>query len=106
MTKQAVFICLSVIIFCSCSYHFYNKQEVIRDAKSRNRKGIKTVVHDEGRVLKVSTRDSNYQKLDVVYKFDDTGKQIKYMVMAYCDSCFQKYVAEIVSSKNYKWKKT
>ena len=102
----SLFIVLSVSAFFSCSFHQYTKGEALKVAKKRALKkdgGI--VIEDDNKILKVLTRDSNYQKLDEIYQFDDNGKQVKYTLIASCDSCFQKYLLKITTYEAYKWKK-
>lgn len=95
---------LCMLCLASCSYHAYTKAEVIRFAQKRDvKKDGRVVIEDENRVLKCLVRDERFQKLDNIYEFDENGKQIKYSVIAYCDSCFQKYLSKEVSSKVYQW---
>lgn len=64
-----------------------------------------TIIEDHDRIVKVMTRDSNYQPLDVIYKFDKQDKQIEYTLIANCDSCFQKYLKSEMNKPFFKWKK-
>ena len=104
MTK-ALFTFLCIAVFASCStFHIYTKEETIKVAKKSDiKKDI--VIEDDNRILKVLTRDSNYQKLDEIYQFNDNGEQIKYSIIATCDSCFQKYFLKEMNNNGYKWKK-
>ena len=106
MKLPALFLSLLLITFISCSYHFYTKDEVIkRVKKGAYGKGENIVIEDSGNIVKVLVRDSNYQKLDEIYNFDENGKQLKYVVIASCDSCFKKYLAKKLDNKYYKWEK-
>lgn len=103
MMKTLLFI-VCLLGLASCSYHAYTKAEAIRFVKKRDvKKDGRIVIEDEGTVLKCLVRDERFQKLDNIYEFDETGKQIKYSVVAYCDSCFQKYLLKEVNSKVYQW---
>jgi hypothetical protein len=106
MTKF-LFTFLCIAVFASCStWHIYTKEEAIKVAKKRDvKKDGSIVIEDDNRVLKVLTRDSNYQKLDEIYEFNDDGKQIKYSIVASCDSCFKKYFLKEMNNDGYKWKK-
>ena len=106
MTKS-LFTFLCIAVFASCStWHNYTKKEAIKVAKKRDiNKDGSIVIEDDNRILKVLTRDSNYQKLDEIYEFNDNGKQLKYSIVASCDSCFQKYFLKEVNNKSFKWKK-
>ena len=106
MTK-VLFTFLCIVVLASCStYRFYTKQEAIKVAKKRDvKKDGSIVIEDDNRILKVLTRDSNYQKLDEIYQFDDDGKQLKFSIITSCDSCFQKYFLMAINNDSYKWKK-
>jgi hypothetical protein len=106
MTKALfIFLCIAVLGSCS-TYHIYTKEEAIKVAKKRDiKKDGSIVIEDDNRILKVLTRDSSYQKLDEIYQFNDDGKQLKYSVIASCDSCFQKYFLKEINNDGYKWKK-
>ena len=105
MTKS-FFTILCIAVFASCSYHIYTKEEAIKVSKKRDiKKDGSIVIEDDNRILKVLTRDSNYQKLDEIYQFNDDGKQLKYTLIAFCDSCFQKYLLKEMANKDCKWKK-
>jgi hypothetical protein len=87
-------------ICLSCSFHPLNREEAIRLSKKSSRKvNQKVIIEDSNRILKVLTRDSRYRDLDVIYHFDDSGKQLKYTLIANCDSCFQIYISKIVNEK-------
>ena len=103
--KLFTFLCITAFMSC-ISYHVYTKDEAIKVAKKRAIKNNDSIViEDNNRILKVLTRDSNYQKLDEIYQFNDDGKQFKYSLIASCDSCFQKYLIEEMNIDAYKWKK-
>ena len=61
------------------------------------------IMNDKDTILQVLLRDSNYQKLDETYHFDNNGKQLKYILVSSCDSCFQKFLA--IGLKQNRWKK-
>lgn len=63
------------------------------------------IIKDEGSILKVLARDSNYQHLDEIYQYNDKGEQVKYSLIAYCDSCFQKYLSKSLKEDFYKWER-
>lgn len=106
MTKF-LFAFLSIVIFTSCSAsHFYNKEEAIKFAKKRDLNNDGSIVIQEDKnILKVLTRKSNYQNVDEIYQFDEDGKQLKYSLIASCDSCYQKYFSKIFNNGGYQWKK-
>lgn len=95
-----------VLVFISCSYHFYDKNQVLkRVAKDKHIKYEHVIIVDSGRILKVLVRDSNYQHLDEIYQFDEKGKQLGYSLVASCDSCFEKYLSHRLAIKEFKWNK-
>lgn len=106
MKIKALFIVLCVSTLFSCSYHIYTKEEAIKVAKKRDyKKDGSIVIEEDNKILKVFSRDSNYQKMDEIYHFDDNGKQIKYTLIASCNLCFQKYLLKIMTTEAYKWKR-
>jgi len=106
MRINCLILCL-IIFLSSCSYHYYTKQEAIKASKKSDvKKYGKLVIEDNNNnILKILTRDSNYQKLDIVYEFNESGNQIKYSIIASCDSCFQKYLTKELNNNTFKWKK-
>ena len=103
---KVLFFTLSLTVFTACSYHIYTKKEVVKVAKKNaDRKDMRIVVEDSGSILKVLVRDSNYRKLDEIYQFDENGKQLKFTLIASCDSCFKKNLLALVTSHDYKWQK-
>ena len=107
IVTKALFTFLCIAVFASCStYHLYTKEEAIKVAKKREiKKDGRIVIEDDNTILKVLTRDSNYQNLDEIYQFNDEGKQLRYSVIASCDSCFQKYFLKEMNNDGFKWKK-
>ena len=106
MKFKPLFISLCVSTLISCSYHFYSKEEAIKLAKKRDYKKYGSIViEDDNEILKVLVRDSNFQKMDEIYHFSEDGKQIKYTLIASCDSCFQKFLFKIITSDKFKWRK-
>jgi hypothetical protein len=105
MKIKTLFFILWLSVFASC-YHMYTKKEVIKHVKKNNqKKNVNIIIEDDNSVLKVLVRDSNYQKLDEIYHFNDEDKQLKYTLIASCDSCFQKFLLKEISTDGYKWKK-
>ncbi len=103
--KSPICILLCVLFCTSCSIcHVYTKSEVIRNAQKNDvKKNGNIIIVEEQRSVKLLTRDSNFQKVDVIFEFDDNGKQLKYTVAATCDSCFRKYLLKEIEKKSYKW---
>ena len=111
MIKKNNFIIKTIIILfiivgvTSCT-HFYTKNEVIkREKRNQKKKNIHSFIEDEGRILKVLVRDSNLQKLDEIYEFYEDGTQLRYSLIAYCDSCFQINLLHLLKGNGYNWKK-
>ena len=98
---------LFIAVFASCSsYHVYTKDEAIKVAKKRDiKKDGSVVIENDNTILKILTKCSNYQKVDEIYQFNDDGKQLKYSLIASCDSCFQKILLKEMNNDGYKWKK-
>ena len=106
MTKF-LFAFLSIVILASCSAgHFYNKEEAIKFAKKRDlNNDWSIIIQEDKNILKVFTRDGNYQNVDEIYQFGEDGKQLKYSLIASCDSCYQKYFSKTFNNSGYQWKK-
>lgn len=84
----------------------YTKKEAIKFAKKRDVKNNGSIIiEDENRILRVLTRDTNYQNLDEIYEFNSEYKQLKYTMIAPCDSCFKKYLIKEIKNKGPKWRK-
>lgn len=104
MKTKLIAVCYCIFA-CSACYHFNNKTETINFTKKRQEKThVNLVIEDEGKILRILVRDTNFQHLDEVYQFSDEGEQLKYSNIAACDSCFQKYLANTLKSKSYQWK--
>ena len=105
--SRFLFALFSIVILASCSAsHFYNKEEAIKFAKKRDLNNDGSIVIQEDKnILKILTRKSNYQNVDEIYQFDEDGKQLKYSLIASCDSCYQKYFSKIFYNGGYQWKK-
>jgi len=105
--RKYFFTLLCVVVFASCStYHMYSKKEAIRFAKKRDvKKNGSIIIEDNDRILKVMSRDTNYQNLDEIYEFDNEDKQLRYTMIAPCDSCFKLYLKNEIRNNGPKWKK-
>ena len=97
----------SIVILASCSAsHFYDKEEAIKFAKKRDlNKDGSIIIQEDKNILKVLTRDGNYQNVDEIYQFDEDGKQLRYSLIASCDSCYQKYFSKTFNNSAYQWRK-
>ena len=102
---KLLFAFLFLTTSISCNIYFTKKQALRAVKKSAIKDDAYTVIEDHDRMVKVTTRDSNYQPLDLIYKFDKHDKQIEYTLIASCDSCFQKYLKTEMSKPFFKWKK-
>jgi len=100
---KALLLILMGMSFASCSFHLYTKEEVLKNAKKKSK--VRQIIDESDNTVTILTRDSNYQKLDVIYAFDNAGKQLNYTLTASCDSCFQKLLKQRLRENAYRWKK-
>jgi hypothetical protein len=50
-------------------------------------------------------RDTGWQHLDKHFYFNGMGKCYKEVLKANCDSCYQKYLSQVLKIKMYNWEK-
>lgn len=101
---------LSIVLFCfigivSCVHPSTKSEAIERGKRRQEKKQMNILIKEKGNILEVLVRDSNYQHLDEIYQFNEDGKQLRYSLIAYCDSCFQKYLSKSLKEDFYKWKK-
>jgi hypothetical protein len=105
--KKTSLVFLSALCFFSCNViHIYTKKEAIKNAKYVEKKTKQHIeIQDNDRFLKLSSVDSNSQKLDVLIEFDNYDRQVHFTVKTNCDSCTDKLLKNELKSKIFIWER-
>lgn len=90
-------------------------QNYINLTKSKSRKNLEKfklrysdlniIIQETDTTLSYLLRDTSVQNLDIVLSFDKNSKCYKEKFILTCDSCYQKFIANILSDKYYRWTK-
>ncbi len=67
--------------------------------------GLAVVMNDNDSTIVYSYKDDKAQPVDFIYGFDKHASCWWEKVSASCDSCFRKYLADVLAQKKYEWKK-
>jgi len=90
---SSVLIGLAFMGLTSC-FRMDSKTVSIRKAQRwQQHSKLNILIEEHGNDLKVLLRDPKFQQLDKIFRFDENGEQLKFSQIAYCDSCFQKYLS-------------
>ncbi len=60
---------------------------------------------DEDSVLRYSIKAGTTLPADFIYGFTKSGKCQSEKIIAWCDSCFNKFLKNVLDQKRYQWKK-
>lgn len=101
-----LFFSFFLLVFISCSFRLFTKDEIIALTKKNAKKNDEQkVIEDNNGILKILTRDVRFAKVDEIYHFSEEGKQLKYTLISTCDSCFQKYLLNTKTTKPFGWRR-
>lgn len=78
-------------------------EKKFKEYGSKNK--VATFIYKTDSALRLSVQDSTKRSLDIVCVFNIRGICYKEVKISDCNECFQKYLAEALSNKMYKWKK-
>lgn len=91
------------------SQHFIGKSKthVKKElGKKRDKNNTLTIIlADNDSVLVYSYKDASLQPVDFIYGFDARGNCNMEKVKAGCDSCFRKYLQQVLQQKKFGWRK-
>jgi hypothetical protein len=108
MKKTVLFICSLIIVGNCFSQGFINlkkawvKEQLAQYVSSYK---LKTTTHETDSSVTFLIRDSSVKPLDVIMHFDHNGKCDEETHISSCDSCIQKYIANILNDKAARWMK-
>lgn len=101
---------LTTTVICSA----VSAQNYLLDKREKVEKNFKqysavnkviAFVYSTDSTLRLSVQDSTKRGMDITCFFNSNGRCYKETKANDCDECFQKYLAEVVALKMYKWKK-
>jgi hypothetical protein len=105
---KVLIIALFLVSFLTAfSQQFINKssEKVLKKLNSYEKKEkINTIITENESSITFQLRDTGWQNLDQHFYFNQKGKCYKEILTANCDSCFQKYLTNVLNTKMYKWK--
>lgn len=108
--RHHVFLILIILVACSAAsaQHYLlrersNVEKRFKKYGSQNNE--RAFVYETDSTLRLSVQDSTKRAMDIVCFFNKRGLCYKETKTSDCDECFQKYLAEVLSNKMYKWKK-
>ncbi len=112
MTRFLSFAILVVVLLAAQqthAQHFIGKtyKEVNKKLK-KYKTGIPNTsvqVTDSAGTLHLAVRGDINSSADFIYAFDENGKCKSEKLIAYCDSCYKKYLNEALAQKKFGWKK-
>lgn len=101
-------ICLSATLAVS-GQRFINRgyDKVLAGLKKYNPGNDSTIIHfsNSEKNIKMEVAGKGSQPVTFEYTFDSNKKCISEKVTAYCDSCYKKYLNELLSKKKFGWKR-
>ena len=108
----APIVCLLISLITSTqafSQNFINKdyqkvKKSIAKYKPINDSTTISLQETDSSIL-MSIRGTGSQPADFLYRFNKEGKCISEKITAYCDSCYKKFLGDLLAIKKYKWKK-
>ena len=107
--KKAILFLLPLLPFIGISQNFIGKSkaEVKKELQKQIQKNndLTITLADKGTALTYSIKDAKSLPADFIYGFDKSGKSQSEKVIAYCDSCYTKYLKAALAEKKYEWKK-
>lgn len=103
------FLAIMLAPFSGSSQNFIGKtyKEVKKKLKryQKSTDSFLVKITDSAEYIKMSVLGRDNNTADFVYGFDDKGKCKSEKVIAYCDSCYKKYLDAVLAEKKYGWKK-
>lgn len=112
MRKAGTFLFFLVVMiapFTGSSQNFIGKtykevkKKLKRYEKSADSFAVK--VADSAGYIRMSVFGRDKNAADFIYGFDEKGKCKSEKVIAYCDSCYKKYLDAVLAESKYGWKK-
>ncbi|MGQ0737766.1 MAG: hypothetical protein ACT4OJ_01785 [Bacteroidota bacterium] len=108
--RHIIFILLLYFpaIAFSQKYFDKSKSEVKKELEAYmlDNKAIKPVLTETDSTLVLAVNDPAAQPASFIYGFDKTTGQCNYQrTVARCDSCYKKYLNNLLGQENYDWKK-
>jgi hypothetical protein len=108
----APIVCLLISLITSTlafSQNFINKdyqkvKKSIAKYKPINDSTTISLQETDSSIL-MSIRGTGSQPADFLYRFNKERKCISEKITAYCDSCYKKFLGDLLAKKMYKWKK-
>lgn len=97
---------LPLTVFCQ-GYINKSKKQVRRGLEKEVIKNdsLRILLEETDSTLIFSIKDSKVLPADFIYSFDESGKCNIEKKVAYCDSCFNKFLQASLNCKICKWKK-
>ncbi|MEI2737675.1 MAG: hypothetical protein V9F01_02705 [Chitinophagaceae bacterium] len=95
--------------FLGFSQNFIGKKktQVLKELQGLAKKNdsLTIAINDNDSVITYSIKASKTQPADFVYGFDKNGRCQSEKITANCDSCYNKYLQDVLNVKKYQWKK-
>ena len=106
---RSIAILLFFLPFAANSQMYINKsREWVKKKLERHMTtydNLSTRLQETDSSLHLLFRGPKTQPADFIYNFDQFGKCNSEKVIAYCDSCFQKFLQAALAGKKYGWRK-
>ncbi len=108
--RRIIFIFLLQLPVAAFSQKYFDlpKSEVKKELEKYvlDNKTINPVLSETESTLVLAVNDPAAQPASFIYGFDKiTGKCNSRKTVAACDSCYKKYLDNLLAQKNYQWKK-
>lgn len=104
---KLLFFAWAIIISGTCfSQHFINKSPKKASAiltEIYTEKSIQTSMEQTDSTILFLVRDPKVQDLTIQLHFDRKGKCDKERYLLSCDSCYEKFLRELLNNNRYKW---
>jgi Tfp pilus assembly protein PilN len=98
--KSTIPFLLLATLLASCTFHFYTKKELLK--KHQQPEENQTFI-DSNNFVRITNIGKTGQRVDDIFEFDNTGKQLKSTLITTCTTCFNKYLTNMLSYKQYGW---
>jgi uncharacterized protein YifN (PemK superfamily) len=108
MKNTVLFICSLVIVSNCFSQGFIDlKKAWVKEQLTQyvNSYKLKTITEETDSTITFKIRDTSVKPLDVIIHFDHNDKCDEETHISDCDTCIQKYIADILNDKDARWVK-